>query len=196
LFLSPPVPPSTGTTQNGFVIGDGDFRDSKEPANERCLQELMEGNVPRELEREVRQQFPGAHQVGVNLVNRSQVEFVEPEPKFSFEKSQGQSLGSAEQEELLSFGEAQPLRLEVAADEKAGVVQLVLADRRRVRLEVSKSTRVLDVFQHMMSLSGLAADEFVMVSGFPPRPVEDPSLVLSEHKLIGSSFEQRLVKKQ
>lgn len=194
------TPTATHTRlQNGFIIGDGEFRDSKDPENERCLRELMEGNVPRELEAEVRQQFPGAHQVGVNLVNRTQEEFVPPKPKFDFAKSQGQSLGdgAAKQAELLSFAEAVPRQLDPPGDgEKAGAVQLVLADKRKLRLEVARGTRVLDVFQHAMSLSGLGADEFVLVAGFPPKPLEDPALVLAEHKLVGSSFAQRLVQKQ
>lgn len=184
-------------TQNGFIIGEGEFRDSKDPANERCLRELMEGNVPRELEPAVREQFPGAHQVGINLVNRTQEEYVPPPPKFSFAESQGHSLGGQGVEEVISFAEAVPLQYERKEEEKkAGMVQLVTADRKRIRLEVSDSTRVIDIFQHMMSLSGLGASDFVLVAGFPPKPLQDALATLVEEKLVGSSIEQRLVKKE
>jgi hypothetical protein len=68
---------------NGFVIGNGEFRDIKEAKNKTTLEQLKRGEVPDELEEICRKEWgTNADQVSVNLVDKSQETFTPPKPKF------------------------------------------------------------------------------------------------------------------
>ena len=75
---------------NGFVVGDGAFRNYEAPENQQFMKELKEGNVPSEI----RKQYPKGLDVG--LEDRRGDTFVPPPPpKYVAYQGEGQSLGGA-----------------------------------------------------------------------------------------------------
>lgn len=176
--------------KNGFVIGDGEFRDKKEPKNAAFIQALLRGETPPELEQEaIKTWGPAVATVGIELRNKTTEEYVPPKPKFTFGESKGQSLASAPVV-VASFGTASPKEYILPAGEAKTVVQLVLANRTRVRAEFSETATVMQLYQHVMHLS--KAPKFNLMSGFPPKALSNPSATLKEAGLCNSSVTQQM----
>jgi hypothetical protein len=76
--------------RNGLVVGDsGTFRSFDDPANEAFVKSLLAGEVPRELEAEIRGTTTSSD-IGVNIINRSTEDYIKPFVAFS---TAGFSLG-------------------------------------------------------------------------------------------------------
>jgi len=185
------VPSSSTITlyRNGFIVGQGAFRDLAVPANQTILAALKKGEVPREIEADL---AAGSDErdVGVTLVNHSTEDYVPPKAKFDFKTSQGQSLGGGDTAPAASFAGAAAREIVLKPGEPTGVIMLVLHPRERVKITVNESTTVLDVYQHMKHLSKI--DKFQMLAGFPPAPLTNPSATVKEARLINSSVQQQL----
>ncbi len=105
---------------NGFQIGTQEFRSLNEGPNQEqnkaFLAALQRREVPSELDKEIVAEYgPAVEEVGITIVNRSQETFTPPKEKFSFSKSQGQSLVSEKDEQakntvLQAFSDAKPLK--------------------------------------------------------------------------------------
>jgi len=178
---------------NGFIVGNGAFRDRSEPANARFLERLKAGEVPEELEEICRKEWnlSASGEVSVNLVDKSGETYVPPKKAFDFASSQGQSLGgsSSSGAAAASFANAQPRRLAVDSSQPTTTLQLVLSDRKKVRETANHTTTVMQLYEHVMSLSGVAG--FELVAGFPPKPLTQPQLTLKEAGLLGAAVQQR-----
>jgi len=179
--------------KNGLVIGN-DFRDSSDPKNAAFLQDLKKGVVPAELEAICRREWgPQVAAVGVNLVDKSSDVYTPPKPKFDFAKSQGQSLSGAsgQQSGAVSFAHAIPKKIVVDSSQPTTAIQLVLHPRNRVKETFNQHHTVLDLYQHVMAISGLSG--FDLVAGYPPKPVANPSQTLKDAGLLGASIQQRAI---
>jgi len=179
---------------NGFQIGDGEFRPSSDARNAVFLADLKQGHVPHELEKLCKDEMKiEGNEIAVNLVDKTSETYVPPKPKFSFANSQGQSLGtsSSNPSTLSAFAEAKPAILQPVLDNDSNKItlQLVLSDRRRIKETISGNATVMQLYGHVMSLSGLAG--FELIAGFPPKPLTDPNQTLSEAKLNGAQVQQR-----
>jgi hypothetical protein len=89
------------------------------------------------------------------------------------------------------FRGATPRALPFADARPFTTVQLVLADRRRVRERVNLDSTVLDLYRHVQHLSGVATP-FELLAGFPPKALADPSATIEAAGLAGSSVQQRV----
>lgn len=181
---------------NGFRVNDEPFRDFESAQNRAFLEELKRGEVPSELEGEVRKKFgPQVREVGVNLVDKSRERFEPPPPKFDFAASSGRSLGggSGGAANVAGFAGASPQEVRVDESQPKATVQLVLHDRKRVRQAFNRTHTVLDVYRHIQAVSGHAGP-FMLFAGFPPKQLADPSATVGDAKLHGASVEQRLPK--
>ena len=56
---------------NGFILGNGEFRDTKDPKNQKTLDELKKGEVPEELEKSFPKEWGKGDAVRVQLVDKS-----------------------------------------------------------------------------------------------------------------------------
>jgi len=179
---------------NGFTIGNGEFRDAKEEQNQKFLESLRKGEVPSELEPICRKEWGStASAVRVQLVDKSRESYTPPKPKFDFSKSVGQSIASSSSSSgsapPASFANATPRRMEVDQSQPTTTLQIVLADRKRVKETANQDATVLQLYQHIMSLTGLAG--FELLSGFPPKPLTDPNQTIKEAGLLNGSITQR-----
>jgi hypothetical protein len=142
---------------NGFIIGQGEFRDVKEAKNKQFLEDLKRGEVPDELNALCMKEWPGAGDVAVSLIDKSAETFVPPKPKFSFASSQGQSLGAgaaaaagaSAAASAQAFAGATPQRLQVDPSQPTTTLQLVLGGRK-VKETANQSATVLQLYQHFM----------------------------------------------
>lgn len=175
--------------KNGLKIGDGEFRSTSDPANQEFIAALQRGEVPAELEQEVRAQHgPNVDSISIQLVNKMSEEFV---PKFSFAKSKGQALGgSGNAAATVNFADATPQEYKADASKETTTIQIVLHPRKRVRAVFNHSSTVMDVYRHVQAISG--HQSFDLLAGFPPRALSGPSATVAEAKLVGASVQQRL----
>ena len=186
---------------NGFVLGAGEFRDAKDPRNAAFIAALKAGEVPAELEELCRREWgPQADAVRVNLVDRSTQAYVPPKAKFSFAESKGQQLssGSASQSASTAASAAALARLPPARyaprpSAPATVLQIVTADRRRLRESFNEDTTVAALYQHVAAVAPTAAPAavFELVAGFPPKPLTNGTQTLKEAGICGASVQQR-----
>jgi hypothetical protein len=183
--------------KNGFIIGDGEFRDVSDAKNKAFLQALQGGDVPPELERELRQQWgPAVDRVGVSLKDKSQETYTPPPPKFNFATSQGQSLGgsaaAAAASAVTSFAAATAREAVVDAASPTTVVQVVLANRQRVKVTLNAAATTLQLHEHVMFVTGAAAAAFTLTEGFPPKPLADAAATLEAAGLLRGSVTQKM----
>ena len=175
---------------NGFAVNDGAFHDTSDDSNQAFMKDLNEGNVPRRLEALLKEQgqLPKSRTISVNLVDKHTEHF---KPKFDFRKTHGQSLGGASSSEVAGFKGATPRLVKVDPNAAKATVQVILTGRKRVREQFNMTHTVLDVYRHIMAVSGVQQD-FKLMAGFPPKPLTDPSATVKDAKLHGASIEQRL----
>jgi UBX domain-containing protein 1 len=179
--------------RNGFIIGNGAFRDRKVPENEQFIQALQRGEAPQELQREAVAQWGNkVKTIGIQLVNKANEDYIPPPEKFSFAKSQGRSLGA----DSVSTGRGGTSLIGLAAreykhspDSPASNVQIVLKPRRRLVLKMNHTSTVGHLYQHVMFLSGTST--FQLFTGFPPQALTNLDLTLKDAKVIGASVEMR-----
>lgn len=179
---------------NGFIIGNGEFRPLSDPKNASFIAELKRGEVPSELEAICRKEWGSQfNEFGVNLVDKSNQTFEPPKPKFDFSTSQGQSLVSSSSSSSASsaaaFKQAKPARVNVDNTQPTTTIQIILSDRKKVKESFNHSHTVLQVYEHIMSLSGIAG--FELVAGFPPKALLNPQQTVKEAGLLGASIQQR-----
>eukprot|EP00808_Paulinella_micropora_P028886 g31486.t1 len=175
---------------NGFILGSGAFRDKNIPENAAFLKELMKGYVPAELEQEARREWGDIDQVRVQLVDKSKETYTPPKPAFSFNDSQGQTLGGQSKVSLASFETAIPVEYKTPPGEKETNLQIITHDRKKLTAKFAHTATVFQVYQHVMFVS--SQGNFVLLSGYPPKPLTDPNVTLEEAKLLGTSISQRL----
>ncbi|CEP03929.1 hypothetical protein PBRA_003536 [Plasmodiophora brassicae] len=178
---------------NGFIVTnpdgtDGPFRDAARPDNQRFMADLLAQRVPEELEPQVRQASGAAQDVGVNLVSKTSEDYV---PAFQAFQGQGFSLRSAQPSAASTFSAARAAPLSLVAGEPVSTVQVAALDGSRHRIQVNAARHtVLDLFQHVMQLTGAPAT-FDLLGGFPPRPLSDPAATIAQAGLAGSSLRMK-----
>lgn len=181
--------------KNGFQMEGGAFRDANDAKNQKFLDALKRSEVPAELNADIRRQWPKASHVGVNLVNKTQQTFVPPveEKKYDFSKSKGLSLGGSSSSSStggLNVSSLSGSKYILDDDQPKTTIQIVLANRKRVRAQFNTTATVKQLFQHVKAISTM--DNFKLMEGFPPKPLSgDLGRTLQEAKLIGTSVQQR-----
>ncbi len=148
---------------NGFIIGNGEFRDAKVEKNAQFLADLKTGEVPAELEDLCRKEWGNqVDAVGVNLVDKTSETF---KPKFDFAQSKGQSLAASGSAPVAaSFATAKAAKAAVNGAAAQAAVQIMTADRKRIRETFNETHTVLDLYQHIMAITG-APPGFQIVAG-------------------------------
>jgi len=186
--------------KNGFRIGEGEFRDSKSPENQRFVQSLKNGDVPSELEAEVKKEWGNIDAVGVHLVDKSSEIYVPsknaPPPKFDFSKSKGHSMtnlnSSQGQSATTGFGSAKSRTYTVDESQPTTEVSITLHSRTRVKQRFNQSATVLQLYEHIIAISNQT--KFELLAGFPPKALTNPSQTLKDASLLSANVQQRLTK--
>lgn len=172
--------------KNGFQVAGGEFRDLKVPENVKYLEALNDGEVPEELEREIRKNLgqEKASHVQIQLVNKQDENYV---PKFDFKQTQGTALG-ADVSSTVKSVVAQECKVDDT--QPTTNIQIVLHPRQRVKVAFNQSHTVMHLFQHIAFLSKVT--KFDVLANFPPQPLTNMNATLKEAGLLNASVQQRL----
>lgn len=170
----------TSQYRDGFVVDDGPYRRLDDPANADFLRALAMGRTPREL-----MEDSESGNVVVGLVDKRGEEYVEQFRSFS---GQGNSLGTAAAPAQLnavfepSVLPASPPAVDDSQPSTSIQVRLLNGQRRVIKVNLSQT--VADLAAQLREDAN--SQPFRLVSGFPPKPLENPGETVEAAGLKGA----------
>lgn len=175
--------------QNGFTVDGGPFRSLTDPENQPFLQDVENGRVPRE--------FEGADRnLDVHVTLEDKRSEVYTPPAYVAFSGSGQTMGSsgtgADTSAVLSSADESPGNFEVDESKPTTTLQIRLLNGKRIRQKFNLSHTVGDIQKiiriHDQSNSG---QRYVLLSGFPPKPLQDVGMTLEDAGLQGAAITQK-----
>lgn len=162
--------------RNGFQVNsDGEFRNKDDPANAKFVEELKEGVVPTEL----RQKYPKG--LSVSLEDKIQQDYVPPPPpKYISFSGAGTSLGggaAAAATNAVVDTKATGGKPVVDESKEKTQLQFRFHNGERASIEVNLTHTVGDLHAYIMTVAPVDG-EYKLLSGFPPKPLTDPSATI------------------
>lgn len=186
-----PPPAETMITfwKNGFSVNiggeEGPLRNPQDPENAAFLAAINRGQMPAEL------MGPDGEPDGdVHILDKSGQNYVPPKPKpFAGEgrTMRDESAASATPAAAVE-GAAE---LVVDADAPTTTLQIRLADGSRKVVKANHTHTVLQLTQHVATLSP-PGSAFVLKAGFPPKALADMSATLKDAGVLGDSITQSM----
>jgi len=175
---------------DGFTVDDGPFRPFSDAANAAFLQDVEQGTVPRELEREAAQQ--GA-QLQVDLVDKRGQKYEPPKqarPPVKAFVGSGHSLSGAPPAQYPVAVAATTTTLVVDSSQPTTRVQFRGSDGSRVVGTFNETHTVAQCLAWLSSQRGGAAIRSASVAGPPARTLEpsDYMLTLLQAQLKGATL--------
>jgi len=181
---------------NGFIIGNGEFREvANNPRNQQFLAQLKQQEVPDELEAICKKEWGNdIEAVRVNLVDKSSETYTPPKPKFDFAQSKGQSIASGSNnnsDSKSNFSTAKPTLLVLNNANPSTIIQIQLADRKKLKETINQDATVMQLYSHIMHLSNRNTANFELHTGYPPKPLTQPNQTIKEAGLLGAQVIQK-----
>ena len=164
--------------RDGFVVDDGPFRRLDDPSNGPFLRSLATGQTPQELLSEAE-----GGDVMVGLVDKRNEEYVEQFRSFS---GQGAALGSSAVTGNTVDPSELPEPTEADASRPTTSIAVRLPDGKRKVVKINLDSSVLQLAAHLRSS---VDGPFRLVSGFPPKPIEDFSATVEAAGLKGAQVQ-------
>ena len=90
----------------------------------------------------------------------------------------------------VSFAAARARAIVVDESAPTTTIQLVLADKSKLRQKFNLTHTVMDIYQHVQHASKVSTP-FDLLSGFPPKALTDASATISAAGLAGASVTQK-----
>lgn len=172
---------------NGFIVDDGPFRDYQAPENQRFMAQMNEGRVPSELLAKTK-----GKPVSVELSDKRQEQYVPPPPPayvaFSGEgnamsRTSSQALDQVNADLTVPhFDQSQPTT----------TVQIRFHNGQRKTITLNTDARVGVLFEYVM-VAAPVDGSFELMSGFPPKTLDNPGQTITEAGVAGSAVIQKLV---
>ena len=168
--------------QNGFTVEGGEFREYNTPNNKEFMKELNEGYVPKEL-REIYKK-----KIGVALEDRRQEKYRPPTPPaYVAYSGGGQSMGA-----VTGVGGAvnkDSTDGKPVVDENAPktTIQIRFHNGERASLIVNLTHTVADIHAYV-KVAAPVEGEYQLLSGFPPKPLNDASKTVEQAGLKNSAI--------
>ncbi|CAL9703688.1 unnamed protein product [Knipowitschia caucasica] len=183
--------------KSGFSLDSGELRNYSDPSNASFLEAIRRGEIPLEL----RQRARGG-QVNLDMEDHRDEDFVKPKLVFKAFGGEGQKLGSATPQLVpptSSHNDQSAAESEASAavgvDPSAPItnIQIRLSDGGRLVQRFNHTHRVADLRSFLVAARpSMAAQEFVLMTTFPNKELEDESLTLSDANLLNAVIVQRL----
>lgn len=167
--------------RDGFIVDDGPYRRLDDPANADFLRSLAQGRTPAEL-------MSGADRgnVTVGLIDKRKEEYVEQFQSFS---GQGAALGSSAVQGNTVDPSSLPEPATLDGGRPSTSIQVRLPSGQRKVVKINLDCTVLQLAAHVGPLLGGDSTPFQMVSGFPPKPLEDFTVSVEEAGLKGAQVQ-------
>lgn len=162
-----------------------------DPANASFLASIDRGEVPAELGSRAR-----TGEIGIDVDNKKAEDYVPP-PYKAFSGPAGVVGGGAPAPAsavVKGGSSAASAAASLVADESKPVATLMvkLADGRKEKIVLNTSHTVKDLQTKVAALNGVPAGKgFVLLAGFPPKPLADGSLTLEAAGLKSAAITQK-----
>jgi UBX domain-containing protein 1 len=172
---------------NGFTVDDGPFRDYNDPENKKFMDDLNKQQVPQEL----RKKYPKGLSVG--LEDRKSEKFeLPPPPSYVAFSGQGVSMsGGPQVSQILEVKNAnEVLPPKVDNSKPTTTIRVRLVNGTMVNTTVNHTTKVAELFDYVMDLAPMDGN-FQLISGFPPKPLNDPNQTVEDADLLDSTVTQK-----
>ncbi len=171
--------------REGFVVDDGPYRRLDDPENAAFLRSLAMGRTPAEI----MEDGEGGNVV-VGLVDKRQEDYVETFQSFS---GAGATLGNST---AITGSIVDPASLPAPTplDESrpSTSIQVRLPNGKRQVLKINLDVQVLEVAAHVAPLLG-ESGSFQLISGFPPKPLDDFEATVEAAGLKGAQVQIKKV---
>jgi UBX domain-containing protein 1 len=169
--------------KNGFVLDEGELRPYEDPANRAFLDAIDRGEMPPELGAKVR-----TGEVGVDVQNRRTEDYVAP-PYRAFSGA-GSSVGAGSAAPTTAVFAGSGSAVSVDESKPIATIQVKLVDGRRERVVLNLSHTVADL-QARVAAFKATTKSFVLLAGFPPKPLATPSATIEAAGLKGAAVTQK-----
>ena len=172
--------------ENGFTVDDGEFRDYESDKNKKFVKELSDGYVPSEIQSKYRGQ-----KVDVSLEDKRKEKYRPPTPPaYVAYSGSGASMGGTDgvglevnkESGLPIIDEAQP----------STSLQIRFHNGERQVVPFNLTHTVGDIHTYIMQAAPVEGS-YQLVSGFPPKPLEDPSKSIEEAGLKSAAITQKIM---
>jgi UBX domain-containing protein 1 len=169
--------------KNGFIIDDGEFRNKKEPANKKFMEEVEKGYIPNELVKK------GITDLGIELDDHRDEDYEPPkvEKKFQAFTGAGKSVSSVNTQGLHVDKNA---TTNVDRSKPTCKVNIRLFNGEVASEDFNLHQTLRDVFNFVKRKSG--SNNFSLLDGFPPRPLTDYNKTIQELHIEGSLLTQKI----
>lgn len=203
------APPSSGSApsgggneyrislyRNGFTVNNGPLRDPNDAENRGFMLALMEGRIPDEIARSVREQGGRLDELDVNLEDKRSEDYKPPTPPpyVAFSGS-GNSLGSIVRGDAFIFRSSNLLSVSTAIDESqpTTTVQVRTANGKRLRIRINTTMTVLQLAAITLRESGAEGSDvsFTLSAGFPPKDLSDALATVADAGLQNAAVTQK-----
>ena len=169
--------------KNGFILGDGEFRDIKDPQNKKFMEDVEKGYIPKELVKK------GYTDLGIEMDDNRDKNYEPPkeEKKFQAFTGLGKSISSVNTQGLHIN---QSATSNVDRTRPTCKVNIRLFNGEVVSEDFNLTQTLQDVINFVRKKSG--SNNFALLDGFPPRPLTDYYKTIQELNLAGSLLTQRI----
>ncbi|CAK4133102.1 unnamed protein product [Aphanomyces euteiches] len=172
---------------DGFTVDDGEYRRRDDESNREFLMAIERGVVPRELEA---LHTRGEH-VDISLVDKRHEQYKgKPKPQYEAFTGQGQTMGSSAVDSNAIVHETSATLKPLDSTQPTTVIQIRLANGGRVRETLNHTHTVRDIHA-IVAREGAAGQPYVLLAGFPPKPIVSQDATLQEAGLLGAAITQK-----
>ncbi|OQR84434.1 hypothetical protein ACHHYP_13389 [Achlya hypogyna] len=171
----------------GFTVDDGEYRRRDDEANREFLTAIERGVVPRELEA---LHSRGEH-VDISLVDKRHEQYKEKaKPKYEAFAGEGQSMGGKKAEAAAIVTNSVATMTPVDTSKPTTVIQIRLANGGRLRETLNVTHTVRDIHA-VLHREGAGTQAYILMAGFPPKPIVDMDATLQDAGLLGAAITQK-----
>ena len=192
--------------KGGFSVDDGELRSYDDPNNRDFLRSIQRGEIPNELIRMAR-----GGEVGLNMEDHRQEEYVAPKQKFKAFQCAGQRLGSPDvggSSAALSTAAPPAPPAGAASADVAGSGEFFLhvdesAPTTNLQIRLADGTRLVGKFNHTHTVGDIrtyivgsrpqySGATFAIMTTFPNKELTDEKLSLTDANLLNAVIVMRL----
>jgi UBX domain-containing protein 1 len=173
-------------------VGDGDLRAYDAPENAAFLADMNRGAIPRELEAQAR--AAGKGRMGVDVEDHRGDNYTPPAYR-AFGGAGATIARAAPPSGAVvrgGAGAAGPAAVDAAAPTTTIQVRLLDGRREKVVLNLTHTVADLQAAVARLAATGSAAGKpFLLVGGYPPKPLDNPGLTIEAAGLKSAAVTQQ-----
>ena len=172
----------------GFQFEDGEYRSIDAPENQTTVSELLRSGF-MVAPKEIRDKYPDFNIKLVHIDNRTK-QYEKP----SYTAYSGSGIGLGGTAGIggavnTNSSDGKPV---VDESQPFTTIQIIFHNRQKASLKVNLTHKVEHIYNFVASAAPVDG-EYQLVKGFPPKPLNDPSLTIEQAGLKNSSLTQKII---